>query len=282
VTNPARLMPIDIERAAHAAGVADRPVCLHSSLRSFGWVRGGADGVIDGFLAAGVTLLVPTASARAFATQPPPDHEPLPFNCEQDGSIPLRDKDRVAARFHRSSLSVDPEMGALPAALLRRTPSIRGNHPLSSFTALGPTAEALVAGQTAVDVFAPLRALASRQGAVVLAGVDLTSATILHLAEEQAGLRLLVRWAYDDSGATVAARHGGCSRGFERLSVDLAASEHRYAVGLSTWRVFDAALMLELATRSLRNDPGAATCVGADCGRCREQLSYARAASEPR
>lgn len=271
--------PVHIEQAVHGAGLAGRAVCLHSSLRSFGVVAGGADAVLDAFLAADVTLLVPTASARAFAAPAPPGHRPLPFNCENDGSIPLAGNVCAGTRnvprgFSVTTDVVDREMGAIPAAVLRRPARRRGDHPLFSFTALGPAADELVAGQTPQDVFAPLRALASGGGAVLLAGVDLTSATILHLAEEQAGLRLLVRWATVDDGATVAARHGGCSRGFERLRGRLAAGERRVTVGAGRWRVFDAAWILSRATEVFRADPAAGLCRHPDCRRCADQRAY--------
>lgn len=276
MTQPTMVEPAEIERAVRACGLAGRPVCLHSSLRSFGVVAGGPDSVVDAFLAAGATLLVPTASARAFAAPSPPGHRPLPFNCEDDGSVPATGGGRDSPGFAVTSNELDPEMGAIPAAVLRRPGRRRGDHPLSSFTALGPEAAELVAGQRADDVFAPLRALAARDGAVLLAGVGLTSATLLHLAEEQAGLRLLVRWAYVAGGAVVAARHGGCSRGFERLAPELAAAQRSVTVGRSRWRIFDAARMLASGVRVFRADPGAGACGDPGCCRCREQLRYAR------
>lgn len=267
--------PVHIEQAVHDAGLAGRAVCLHSSLRSFGVVAGGADAVLDAFLGAGVTVLVPTASARAFAAPSPPGHRPVRFNCEDDGSVPSAGTRTGSPGFSVATNLVDREMGAIPAALLRRPARQRGNHPLFSFTALGAAADDLVAGQTPEDVFAPLRALASGGGAVVLAGVGLTSATILHLAEEQAGLRLLVRWAYTDGGATVAARHGGCSRGFGRLGGALSAGERRITVGGSRWRVFEAAWLLSHATAIFRANPTAGLCGYPDCRRCADQHGYA-------
>ena len=268
--------PVEIERAVRAGGLAGRPVCLHSSLRSFGSVSGGPEAVIDAFLAAGATLLVPTASA-CFAAPRPAGLRARPFNCEDDGSIPAAGAEPGSAGFSVLSTRIDPEMGAVPAALLGRPDSRRGDHPLSSFSALGHAAAELVAGQTAEDVFAPLRALASAGGAVVLAGVDLTSATILHLAEEQAGLRLLVRWAYGSDNTVVAARHGGCSRGFERLAPHVSPWQTRVTVGRSRWRIFDAGQLLASAIAAFLTVPGVGSCDNAGCCRCRDQARYARA-----
>jgi aminoglycoside 3-N-acetyltransferase len=51
-------------------------VCLHASLRSFGWVDGAAQAILDAFLAEGCTALVPTFSWQAFAIYPPPRMRP--------------------------------------------------------------------------------------------------------------------------------------------------------------------------------------------------------------
>jgi hypothetical protein len=61
----------DITGAIRGLGLGGMAVCLHASLRSFGRVDGGAAAVVDGILAAGCTLLVPSFTSR-FAVAPPP------------------------------------------------------------------------------------------------------------------------------------------------------------------------------------------------------------------
>ena len=60
----------DIRTAARESGLSGRPVCVHASLRSFGWVEGGAQAVVDGLLAEGCTVLVFTLT-WVFASPPP-------------------------------------------------------------------------------------------------------------------------------------------------------------------------------------------------------------------
>ncbi|HEY2765037.1 MAG TPA: AAC(3) family N-acetyltransferase, partial [Pseudonocardiaceae bacterium] len=218
------------------------------------------------------TLVVPTASFRS-CMAPRPHGISRPFNAEDDASIP---DTPPAQRFDPSAGFIDPAMGALPAGVLHRPGRVRGNHPLSSFTALGPQAAAIVGGQRPLDVYAPLRALAERGGLVIGMGVGLTTITLLHLAERAAGLRLLRRWALGASGV-IECEHGGCSRGFERLAVPVAEVETTVRVGASTWRVWPAAGLLELATAALRRDPSAATCAVPGCARCRDLVAAARA-----
>lgn len=264
----------EITAAAIALRARDRPVCVHSSLRSFGRVDGGADAVIDGLLDAGATVLVPTSSFRFCMAPKPRDAPELPFNSEDDGSIP----DALPEHgYDRSASFVDPAMGVIPRTALRRDGRVRGDHPLNSFTALGPQAAELVAGQTREDVYAPLRELSARGGLVVCMGVDLRAATIVHLGESLAGLRLLRRWAMLADGTIVEAVHGGCSRGFQRLAPAVAGTETDIRVGKSVWSAYEARALVAAAVERLREDPGAGTCAVPGCPRCRDQLRYAAA-----
>src|SRR3954451_12644610 len=102
----------DLARAVEALGLTGRPLCLHSSLRSFGPVSGGADAVIDGLLDAGATVLVPSSTFR-WCMAPRPDGPPLPGNAEDDGSIPPRGSVPPAG-FSPLADFLDPAMGALP------------------------------------------------------------------------------------------------------------------------------------------------------------------------
>jgi aminoglycoside 3-N-acetyltransferase len=259
----------EIAAAVEDLGLAGRPLCVHSSLKSFGHVTGGADAVVDGLLDAGATVLVPASTFR-WCMAPRPPGPPLPGNAEDDGSIPPPGRIPPAG-FSPLAGFLDPAMGSIPAAVLRRTARRRGRHPLTSFAALGPQAVELVRDQEPADVYAPLAALAARGGAVVAMGVGLDAVTLLHLAEVRAGLPLLTRWALVADGRIVAAPHGGCSRGFERLAEAVAAAERRIEVGESTWRVFDAAALLAAATPRFAADPAAGTCAHPDCARCRER-----------
>lgn len=276
MTEPKHAVAVDAARITETLarlGADGRPVCAHASLRSFGTLAAGPDTVIDAVLEAGATLLVPTSSFRTCMAPRPPGAA-LPFNSEDDGSIPAGPPPGV---WSPQAVFTDPAMGALPAAVLRRPGRVRGDHPLSSFTALGPEATALAGGQRPLDVYAPLRELARRGGLVIGMGVALDTITLLHLAEQRAGLRLLRRWARTPHGVTEC-EHGGCSRGFERLAPAVAAVETTVTVGDSRWRVWPADALLDHATDALRRDPSAATCAVPGCARCRDLVAAARAA----
>ena len=111
----------EIAAGLRALGVAEgAQVLLHSSLKSFGYVVGGADAVIDAILdvvgPAG-TLVCPTLTFRNFeATRPVFDSRTLPSNT-----------------------------GLITETLRRRPGALRSLHPLSSVAAFGAAAEELTA-----------------------------------------------------------------------------------------------------------------------------------------
>ncbi len=265
-------MPVtldDVTQAISQADVAGRPVCLHSSLSSFGYVRGGPATVVDAFLNGGGTLLVPTFSWEAYAvTTPPPELRPSRNGTDYD-ALPSKDTLRV---FSPTDDDVAKAMGAIPAEVLKRHGRERGNHPLCSFAAMGPRARRLVECQTPTEVFAPLAMLARDGGFVVLAGVGLDRMTLLHHAEQVAGRTLFRRWARADGGEVAMVAVGGCSEGFGRFDEELFSIETRVMVGGSAWRVFPAQAALEIVAAAIKRDPTLARCGAPGCERCADAV----------
>lgn len=257
----------DIEAAARELGLADRPVCVHSSLRSFGHVEGGAQSVVDGLLSAGGTVLVPTFSWQAFALPPPDDLRPARNGMADVASFGAPH----SRRFSPESNELDDDMGAISGNVVERRDRARGNHPIASFSAVGPLAARLVATQRPADVFAPLRELRSAEGFVLLAGVGLTSMTLLHWAEQEAGRAPFLRWAADEEGVAAYAAVGGCSAGFD--SFEDVLDDRELLVGSSRWRVFHARRSLEAAARAIGENPFITACDNRDCIRCRDAVA---------
>lgn len=259
----------DIQQALRALGLSGQAVCLHSSLRSFGHVAGGAIAVLRAFLDEGSTILVPTFSP-VFEVAPPPH---LQF--ERNGwnysatSAPNRSSQRV---FTPEVPDIDRSMGSIPATALTWTTHVRGNHPLDSFTAVGPQAVKLIGGQTPSDVYAPLAALARMKGFVLLMGVGLERMTLLHLAEKEAGRTLFRRWANDAHGQTIAVEVGGCSEGFGKLESCLRPVMRRISVGQSKWTLLPAAEALSYAAAAIRADSRIIHCGVETCERCNDAV----------
>jgi aminoglycoside 3-N-acetyltransferase len=254
----------DVTHAVRELGLSGKPLCIHSSLRSFGPVVGGADAVIDGLLDAGGTVLVPTFSDM-FDIPPPPDLRP-----ERNGwnyAAPC-DAPEAKRSYTPATNEVNAGMGAIPKALLSRAGRQRGNHALNSFAALGPDADELIAGQAPRDVYAPLRALVERDGWVVLMGVGLTRMTLLHLAELTAGRSLFLRWANDRDGQPMYVEIGSCSEGFDVFEPALAPLAREVRVGDSRWRAFPAGAVIDAAASAIRENPAMTHCGRPGCNVC--------------
>ena len=260
----------DVRRSVRELELNDTVLCVHSSLRSFGRVEGGADTIIDALLGHGCTVMVPTFSWDTHLVTPP-----LGMRPERNGwdyahapQAPGR-PDRI---YSPDSNVIDKGMGLLPRTLLGRADRERGDHPLSSFAAVGPRARRLVGGQRPLDVYAPLRTIASLDGIVVLMGVGLDRMTLLHLAERRAGRVIFRRWASDQNGRAAMVEGGGCSEGFGNLEPHIHSLQRRTAVGGSSWRAFPARSTLNVAAHAIRRNPRITHC-GEECARCDDAVA---------
>jgi aminoglycoside N3'-acetyltransferase len=259
-----------IGAAIQGLGLSGRPLCVHASLRSFGWIDGGAQAIVDGLLAEGCTVLVPTFSWDAFIVDPLPHQQP-----SRNGALYVaRPGERAGTHrsFRTDTMELDrADMGALPAAVLAIPGRVRGDHPLCSFSAVGPLARSLVDRQAPLRVTGPLEALVEADGAVVLMGVGVDAMTLLHLAEERAGRNLFRRWANDGAGRPMEVAVGGCSQGFPRLTPILEPCSRDLEVGQSRWRAYDARRTLDAAAAAMRRQPTITRCDKPSC-RCDDAI----------
>ena len=258
----------DLQQALRALDLPGHVVCLHSSLRSFGYVDGGAVAVVQAFVDEGCTILVPTFSS-VFEVGPPPD---LQF--ERNGwnysanSAPVN-SGRI---FTPVVLDIDRYMGVIPATVLSWPNRVRGNHPLDSFTAIGPRAAEVIGTQAPVNVYGPLSTLVRMKGFVLLMGVGLERMTLLHLAEKEAGRTLFRRWANNAQGQTIAVEVGGCSEGFGNLDPYLRPLMRSITVGQSNWTLIPAAEALASAATAIHSNPQITHCGVQSCERCNDAV----------
>ena len=258
----------DLTAAITVLGLANRPVCIHSSMKSFGGeVVGGAQMILDCFLEQGCTIIVFSSTGGKYKIQPPMDMRP-----EQNGV----DYEWLDAQEYDASSIYHPEcndiskaeMGLIPYTLLHMPARRRGRNPLHPFSAVGPLADELVGGQTAQNVWAPMQKLCELGGAVLLMGVSLNRATILHYAEQAAGREPFIRWANDSDGIPGICRMGGCSRGFDHFAEVVKPIEQNCLVGKSLWRCFPAKELVQSCADAMKKDPLISHCGNSDCIRC--------------
>ncbi len=260
----------DIGTGVRRLGLQGRVLCVHSSLRSFGQVEGRARTVVDGLLAEGCTVLVPTFSSQAYEAPPPLD-APWARNGFPDTGPPggFSPTPRIYAP---TAHEIDSDMGAIPTAVLSRPRRRRSPHPIRSFAAAGPLAADLIPSGASAELFDPLSRLAEVDGSILLMGVGLDKMTAIHLAEERAGRRMFRRWVYGPDDQLVDVEVGGCSDGFIRTTSVLCPLESSTNVGESLWRAFPAGELIAAAAEAIQQNPDITRCDDDGCVRCGDAI----------
>lgn len=159
----------DITNTIHNLGIRGTDcVLVHSSMKSVGYVEGGPDAVIDGFLEvlSDGTLVFPTLCSR--------------------------DWDHVYENWH---LDAESDIGLLTNVFRKRPGAIRSNQATHSVAAIGKDAEYLtcthgangkrigIYGDTPFSTDSPWEKMYQRNAKVVFWGVSAHFCTFRHLAE---------------------------------------------------------------------------------------------------
>lgn len=153
---------------------------VHSSLKALGWVCGGPVAVVQALrdaLGPDGTLVVPTHT--------PDNTDPAGW---RHPPVPESWWPTIRAHTPAFDPAVTPSrwMGVVAETLRTWPGARRSDHPQVSFAAVGPSAEAVVAGHQLDDMLgehSPLGVVYRLDGDVLLLGVAHSSNTSLHLAE---------------------------------------------------------------------------------------------------
>ncbi len=239
----------DLVKGLSALGIVPCDVLLvHSSLKSFGRIEGGAETVIDGLLetvAPGGTVMVPALTGR-----------------RQDGpSDPPTFDVRTTPCW----------TGIIPETFRRRADARRSLHPTHSVAAIGPAASSLISGHldspTPCGKGSPYLRLAERKGKVVFLGVDLACCTLLHSVEELAGcpyhmqhepaMALITDCEGRSFRHQVLLHDWGTPRDFARIEPELreAGFLRTGKIGTATVRILDAGPLVDYALARLKENP---------------------------
>jgi aminoglycoside 3-N-acetyltransferase len=267
------IMADDLTTAVDELAPADRPLMVHVSLRSFGApIAGGADTLLGALLTRGRTVLVPAFTEPQFGLPAPAAMRPA-RNGVDYAKFPAEPRLPDGIAYTPDCELINAGLGVFPATLIKRGGAVRGGHPLNSFAAFGPLAEELTAAQSPTDVYGPLRELAGREGQILLIGVGLNRMTAIHLAEQQSGRRLFLRWAKAADGRISMFRVGSCSEGFPRLEPALRRYGRPSVVADSRWRTFPAKQVLDAARTAMRKEQDITDCGDSDCLLCRDSIA---------
>lgn len=247
----------DIVAGLRALGIdAGAKLVFHSSLKSFGFVEGGAEAVIDALLdtvGPEGTVIVPTMTFGA------------PFERATSPSL----------------------CGAVTEAFRLRPGAIRSDHPTHSVAAIGADSARLLEGHADTlpnGPASPLGKLAREGGFVVLAGVGHESNTTIHVAQHLAGLPIFKKYREVEvtgpDGVTQTKRVmiPGCSRGFGRLEpyIEARRAQKKALIGDAMVRVLRGSDVVSIGTDTLRRHPCALLCDSRDCGWCADAETILR------
>ena len=241
---------------------------VHSSLRSFGYVEGGARAVCKALVAVSGTLLIPAGSWDLTGIPAPPGllrpHNAArvaatweEFDAAVDKAVPYAD-----------DLPIDGELGQIPETMRREFAHRRSPHPLMSYLAVGRHAGELVQAQQLDWCLGPIEALANLGGDVLLLGVTHTSNTSIHLAEQRLGRSRFYRYAKSDRGVWMELPNiPGQSHCFDDIEPELASVTREVMIGNCRARRVAVAEVLAAAERLIVSDPAALLCSNPEC-RC--------------
>lgn len=258
----------DIEQGLHALGVSNRPVVVHSSLSSFGFVDGGADAVITALTTVCKNVMMPAFSWEANA--PPPYGDRPPRN-----GCNYAFYDNWAAppvRFQVETAGIEKSMGIISRRFLAWPGVSRSDHPWHSWAASGAGREAYLSPHPWGTTNIPLERLSENGGWVILMGVGLTSCTAIHVAEERAGRQPFIRWMRDRHGDVRRVRASGCANGFGNLLPHIYDLFSIVQIGRAEVMAIDLQMLIDKSREVIKNNPEVTRCTSG-CIRCADAIS---------
>jgi aminoglycoside 3-N-acetyltransferase len=241
--------------------LGNAPVIVHSSLKSFGEVEGGAQTVVHALAEVFPSVLMPTFTYKTMLT---PLTGPA-NNAIRYGSDETQNR---MAEFFTPRIPADPLMGIIPETFRHHPRAERSIHPIQSFT--GINAVNLLKAQTMADPLGPLGALEKEGGWAVLVGVNHTVNTSIHYAEKLAGRRQFLRWALTPKGVVECPGFPGCSAGFQAIAPEMEKFTRKVQIGSAKVQTVPLVMLFRGVIARIKKDPLALLCQQEDCERCGE------------
>jgi len=243
-------------------------VIVHSSLKSFGYVDGGAEAVCDALTDTCGTVLAPAGTWDFTGIGPPPGTARAHNAYDPAPTWEAFDEELDRATAFSPDLPIDRELGRIPETLrLTRTPA-RTAHPLFSYIAVGPAADQLLAAQRPDWPLGPIEELRRLNGDVLLLGVDHTADTTIHLAEQLLGRSCFYRYAKTaDRVWTEFPNIPGESHEFDAIEPSLRSATRETTIGNCRARKIPITAVLAATRQLVLADPAALLCTTPTC-RC--------------
>jgi aminoglycoside 3-N-acetyltransferase len=260
-------------------------VLVHSSLRSFGRVDGGAEAVCRALVGTCGTVMM-IAGTGDLTSLPAPPGLVRPNNAYFNAETWEAFDDALdEAVPYGPEVPVDRWLGKITETMRRGFAHERGVHPLFSFLAVGAHARQLIDAQRMDWPLGPIDVLAELDGHVLLLGVDHTSNTTIHLAEQRLGRSRFHRYAKSAPGVWMELpNYSGESHRFDEIEPELRPVTTEVRIGDCRARLVRVRDVLTCATRLIVADPAAMLCADAACrcgGALQQRLAILRAEQRP-
>lgn len=251
-----------LKQQLHTLGIkAGDSIMVHSSIKSMGWIAGGAKAVVDALMETVTpegTIIMPAQSAEnsepSYWMLPPVPtdwHEPIRQHMPayDPHLTPLRGMGKIAECFHR------------------HPKTIRSHHPVHSFMAWGKHAEEWMKEHPLEDSFgmrSPLGTVLNENVKVLLIGVGYDSCTALHLSEYlqetrtymNQGAAMLVdgerQWIEYQTVDVDSDRFPELGEAFEKANPQ---DFHTGKIGQADCRVIQMKPLIEFGTKWLKDHP---------------------------
>jgi aminoglycoside 3-N-acetyltransferase len=245
-------------------------VIVHSSLRSFGYVEGGAEAVCEALTEVCGTVLMPGGTWDLTGVPAPPGLV-RPDNAYWNAADWAEFDEKLSgATSFSSDLPVDRWLGRVPEVFRQTCSPLRTSHPLFAYQAAGPAAERLLGAQRADWPLGPIEAL---DGDVLLLGVTHTSNTTIHLAEQHLGRSLFYRYAKNADGLWIELPNiPGESHRFDDIEPVLRPATKELRIGQARVRRIPKDAVLAAARQLIQADPAALLCTDNPECRCAAAL----------
>ena len=250
----------EIVRALRSLNISGTtPVLVHSSLRAFGHVLGGAPTIVGALLDIYDSVMAPTFTYKTLIV---PETGPK-NNAIRYGEHTDRNK---MAEFFRPDMPADPLMGVIAETLRKHPEAYRSGHPVLSFA--GVNVKEYLNKQMLSEPFAPIAAMYDAGGWVLLMGVDHTSNTSIHLGERLAGRKMYTRWALMSDTVVACDNFPFCSDGFNSIHVLMDPFTKTVQIGNAMVQAMPLAEPVETTRQLVEADPTALLCHRTDCLSC--------------
>jgi len=263
-----KITPDELTEGFGRLGLSDGDcVVMHVSLSKIGEVDGGAAMVLHrlmNVLGRSGTLLMPTFTSVTRHSSTHDNFTKTGCWCEGRESRHLP---------FIPDLQPDKEIGEIAHRLCSWPASQRSQHPAYSFVAVGKKSHGLVRGYSLTDPLQPLKTFLKEEPFVLTIGVDLSSVSAVHIAEESR-----LPWKFVKERALTVASSGlawvdvmapGCSQGYQALANHVSAKGVRRAeVGSAKAVLYPMKSLITSAEDLLYQDPMGLSCGRPECLSC--------------